>query len=62
VKKIILTATGDKLRAAFWQRLTGDAGPLGALGAKELTQLRSLLQLAVAAQAQQTGSHPRSPG
>lgn len=62
VKKIILTTTGDKLRAAFWQRLTSDAGPLGALGATELTQLRSLLQLALATEAQKTSSHPRSPG
>jgi MarR family transcriptional regulator, organic hydroperoxide resistance regulator len=57
VKKIILTTTGDTLRAAFWQRLTSEAGPLGALGAKELTQLRFLLQLAISAEAQQTGSH-----
>lgn len=49
-KKIVLTTTGDKLRAAFWQRITGDAGPLGALGVNELKQLRSLLQLAMAAE------------
>jgi DNA-binding MarR family transcriptional regulator len=60
VKRIVLTATGDKLRAAFWQRLTSDAGPLGALGAEELTQLRSLLQLALADQGEETGSRPRS--
>lgn len=60
VKRIVLTATGDKLRAAFWQRLTSDAGPLGALGAEELTQLRSLLRLTLADQAEEAGSRPRS--
>ena len=47
VKNIVLTGKGNELRAAFSQRLTGDAGPLGALGTPELAQLRSLLQLAL---------------
>lgn len=62
VKRIVLTATGDQLRAAFWQRLTSDAGPLATLDAEQLAQLRSLLRLALAAQPGDTSSPPRSPG
>jgi DNA-binding MarR family transcriptional regulator len=47
VKNIVLTDKGNELRAAFSRRLTGDAGPLGALGTPELAQLRSLLRLAL---------------
>jgi DNA-binding MarR family transcriptional regulator len=48
VKGIVLTGAGVRLRDAFLQRLSNEAGPLGGLSAKELTQLRSLLQLALA--------------
>jgi DNA-binding MarR family transcriptional regulator len=54
VKNILLTDKGDEVRAAFSQRLAGDAGPLGALGPAELAQLRSLLELAL-------GVHPGRP-
>jgi DNA-binding MarR family transcriptional regulator len=47
VKNIVLTVKGEELRAAFSRRLTGEAGPLGALGPGELEQLRSLLRLAL---------------
>src|SRR5215472_8310365 len=36
VKGIVLTGRGHGLRAAFWQRLISDAGPLGSLGAEDL--------------------------
>jgi DNA-binding MarR family transcriptional regulator len=49
VKSIVLTGEGHKVRAAFWDRLVNDEGPLGALGAAELEQLRSVLQHALAA-------------
>jgi DNA-binding MarR family transcriptional regulator len=48
VKGLVLTSEGAELRDAFWQRLVNEAGPLGGLGMKELAQLRSLLQLALA--------------
>jgi DNA-binding MarR family transcriptional regulator len=48
VKGIVLTGTGRRLRAAFWQRLTSEAGPLGALGPSQLAELRSLLESALA--------------
>lgn len=46
-KSIVLTETGHTVRAAFWDRLVNDEGPLGMLGASELEQLRSLLQRAL---------------
>jgi DNA-binding MarR family transcriptional regulator len=48
VKGLVLTAEGLSLRNAFSQRLVSEAGPLGGLGTAELTQLRSLLQAALA--------------
>jgi len=48
VKGIVLTASGHSLRAAFWQRLISDVGPLGTLSAGDLAALRSLLRRALA--------------
>jgi DNA-binding MarR family transcriptional regulator len=48
VKGLVLTDEGLSLRDAFWQRLSNEAGPLGGLDMRELAQLRSLLQLALA--------------
>jgi DNA-binding MarR family transcriptional regulator len=47
VKGLVLTAAGAKLRDPFWQRLISDVGPLGALSADELKQLRSILKAAL---------------
>ncbi len=47
-KGLVLTDEGLGLRDAFWQRLSNEVGPLGGLDMKELAQLRSLLQLALA--------------
>ncbi len=47
-KGLVLTDEGLSLRDAFWQRLSNEVGPLGGLDMKELAQLRSLLQLALA--------------
>src|SRR6266699_4909939 len=55
VKGIILTDTGLSLRTAFWQRLISEVGPLGALGTRQLAELRSLLELALAGPHQQSG-------
>jgi len=57
VKAIILTGEGHRARAAFWQRLMGDEGPLGALSAAELAELRSLLRRALAG-----AGHPQGDG
>ena len=46
-KSIVLTETGYTVRAAFWDRLVNDEGPLGLLDTSELEQLRSLLQQAL---------------
>jgi MarR family transcriptional regulator, organic hydroperoxide resistance regulator len=46
-KGIVLTAQGHQVRAAFWSRLVNDEGPLGALSASELGQLRTLLSRAL---------------
>ncbi len=48
VRGIVLTDKGLRLREGFWQRLVSEAGPLGHLGVRELAQLRSILQSAVA--------------
>lgn len=58
VKGIVLTGKGLQLRAAFWEQLTGDAGPLGALRASELATLRALLQQALNAPNHSAGSVP----
>jgi len=48
VKGLVLTSAGEQLRDPFWQRLIGDVGPLGTLSVRELRQLRSILQSALA--------------
>jgi len=47
VRGLVLTDRGMQLRERFWQRLVGEAGPLGHLGAAELGQLRAILRLAL---------------
>jgi DNA-binding MarR family transcriptional regulator len=44
VKALLLTGAGERLRAAFWERLTGGAGPFGHLSADELGDLRDRLR------------------
>jgi DNA-binding MarR family transcriptional regulator len=46
-KRVVLTAEGQRLRRAFWDRLTNRSGPLGSLGSRDLTSLRTLLRAAV---------------
>jgi DNA-binding MarR family transcriptional regulator len=46
-KGVLLTAEGERLRQAFWERLTSRSGPLGRLNSGELTSLRTLLRSAV---------------
>jgi DNA-binding MarR family transcriptional regulator len=46
-KRVVLTAEGQRLRHAFWDRLTNKSGPLGSLGSRDLTSLRTLLRAAV---------------
>ena len=48
-KGVVLTAEGQRLRQAFWDRLTNKSGPLGSLGSRDLTSLRTLLRTAVRA-------------
>ena len=45
-KGVILTAEGQRLRQAFWVRLTNRSGPLGGLNSRDLTSLRALLRTA----------------
>jgi DNA-binding MarR family transcriptional regulator len=45
-KGVVLTAEGQRLRQAFWARLTSKSGPLGRLNSRELTNLRVLLRAA----------------
>ena len=42
-KGVVLTAEGQRLRRAFWDRLTSNTGPLGRLNDRELVSLRRLL-------------------
>jgi DNA-binding MarR family transcriptional regulator len=51
VRGLLLTETGARMRDPFWQQLTTDAGPLGQLRARELEQLRAILQSAITAPA-----------
>jgi DNA-binding MarR family transcriptional regulator len=46
-KGVVLTAEGQRLRKAFWERLTNKSGPLGSLNSRDLTSLRSLLRTAM---------------
>jgi MarR family transcriptional regulator, organic hydroperoxide resistance regulator len=46
-KGVMLTAEGQRVRRAFWERLTGNTGPLGRLNDRELVSLRRLLGAAL---------------
>ncbi len=46
-KRVVLTAEGQRLRQAFWERLTNKSGPLGSLNTRDLTNLRVLLRTAM---------------
>lgn len=55
VKALVLTERGEELRAAFWGRLSGDAGPVAHLSRDELTALRDALLPALGGSAGGTG-------
>jgi MarR family transcriptional regulator, organic hydroperoxide resistance regulator len=46
-KGVVLTPEGQRVRRAFWERLTGNTGPLGRLNDRELVSLRRLLDAAL---------------
>jgi MarR family transcriptional regulator, organic hydroperoxide resistance regulator len=46
-KGVMLTDEGQRVRRAFWERLTNNTGPLGRLNGRELTSLRGLLRSAM---------------
>jgi MarR family transcriptional regulator, organic hydroperoxide resistance regulator len=46
-KGVVLTAEGQRMRRAFWERLTSNTGPLGRLNDRELVSLRRLLGIAL---------------
>ena len=46
-KGVVLTADGQRMRRAFWERLTSNTGPLGRLRDGELVSLRRLLGTAL---------------
>lgn len=46
-KGVTLTDEGQRMRRAFWGRLTNSTGPLGRLNGRELTSLRGLLRSAM---------------
>ena len=46
-KGVMLTDEGQRVRRAFWERLTNNTGPLGRLNGRELTALRGLLRSAM---------------
>ena len=43
VKALVLTAEGERLRAAFWHALTDDPGPLAPLSDADLPALAQIL-------------------
>jgi DNA-binding MarR family transcriptional regulator len=47
VKTLRLSQDGQRLRDAFWTRLTHDAGPLAPLSPDQVRQLRVLLDIAL---------------
>ena len=51
-KGVVLTADGQRMRRAFWERLTSNTGPLGRLRDGELVSLRRLLGSALRRPAQ----------
>jgi DNA-binding MarR family transcriptional regulator len=46
-KGVVLTTEGQRMRRAFWDRLTGNTGPLGRLNDRELVSMRRLLDTAL---------------
>jgi DNA-binding MarR family transcriptional regulator len=46
-KGVVLTAEGQRVRRAFWDRLISNTGPLGKLNDRELVSLRRLLGAAL---------------
>ena len=46
-KGVVLTTEGQRIRRAFWDRLTSNTGPLGRLNNRELSSLRTLLGAAL---------------
>jgi MarR family transcriptional regulator, organic hydroperoxide resistance regulator len=48
-KGVLLTDSGQRMRKAFWERLTNRSGPLGKLNSRELSNLRTLLGSALRA-------------
>src|SRR6266851_2773750 len=46
-KGVLLTDEGQRIRRAFWERLTNNTGPLGRLNGRQLTALRGLLRSAI---------------
>ena len=46
-KGVVLTDEGQRVRQAFWERLTSKSGPLGRLDSRDLTSLRGLLRSAL---------------
>jgi DNA-binding MarR family transcriptional regulator len=46
-KGVILTDEGQRIRKAFWERLTSNTGPLGRLNSRELSSMRGLLRSAL---------------
>jgi MarR family transcriptional regulator, organic hydroperoxide resistance regulator len=46
-KGVLLTESGQRMRNAFWERLTNRSGPLGKLNSRELASLQSLLRSAL---------------
>jgi DNA-binding MarR family transcriptional regulator len=50
-KGVLLTGEGERVRLAFWEKLTSKSGPLGRLDSRELTNLRRLLRSALQAAA-----------
>jgi len=55
-KAVVLTAEGQRMRQAFWGRLTNNTGPLGRLSGRDLAGLRRLLRSAM-----QTAASPAQP-
>ena len=51
-KGVLLTAEGQRIRRAFWDRLTSNTGPMGKLNDRELVSLRRLLTSALRSSAQ----------
>lgn len=51
-KGVVLTAEGQRMRRAIWERLTSNTGPLGRLRDRELVSLRRLLGTALRRPAQ----------